>query len=180
MSMYFFKLAMSSQHWGEVAATKDVKLWDPVLAELLHESTTEARRCHMLDQQLFLLLGHKCGVIHHEARPGGSRVETRGMRAAVRHSKACGRDVQRSWGDLVFIFRSCIVSVLHALRPKAAPSSERKCIKKRVEKYLPSEQRQDAVHQEAELYFTFQLSQLQVNLPVIHWPHNLIMTLQEI
>lgn len=72
------------------------------------------------------------------------------------------------------------MSVLHALRPKAAPSSERKCIKKRVEKYLPSEQRQDAVHQEAELYFTFQLSQLHVNLPVIHWPHNLIMTLQEI
>lgn len=111
MSQYFFKIAMSLQHWGEVTATNDVKLWDPLLVELLHQSTTEVRRCHMLDQQLFLLLGYNCGVIHHEARPGQSWVETWALRAAVWYSKAWVRDVQRSWGHLVFIFKSCIVCV---------------------------------------------------------------------
>lgn len=54
----------------------------------------------------------------------------RAARAAVWYRKAWVRDGRRSWGDLVFIWKSCLMSVSHGLRLKAAPSNERE--KKRL------------------------------------------------
>lgn len=56
--------------------------------------------------------------------------------------------------------------------------------RKKAEKYLPHmflEQRQDAARQEADLYFrSLQLSQLGVNLPIMHLPRNLIMSFRRL
>lgn len=46
MSQYFFKISVSSQHWGEVHTTKDVKLRD--LLSVSRALTSKQHRGEML------------------------------------------------------------------------------------------------------------------------------------
>lgn len=126
MSQYFFKISVSSQHWGEVHTTKDVKLRD--LLSVSRALTSKQHRGEMLPCVRLAVVSALGVQLWCDTSWGQSWRIPSG--AAVWHGKAWLRDGWRAQETWSSFFKLCIMSVFHGLRLKAAASNERKGIKK--------------------------------------------------
>lgn len=116
-----------------------------------------------------------------EARSGESQVESQAMRAAVRYGEVSVKDGWRSWRDLVFIFKPCIICVFHGLRLKAALSNGKEGKTAEQIHYTCAQRNGKEPGSRAVIpKLTCQQRLLCVNLSVIYLCYNMIMSFRRL